>query len=325
MVKFTGLKENQTVYIKVTGKEAAYYSVQVQLIKDSDREWWRRPHGDRNQSKGYNEIVIFEDIPYEFTIEANEKAVYQLHTKEMRFYLEMSSLLPVELCMTEEIAKPPFAPNCEESSNLTSRQMMDVQMERGKIGNIGVTNNNNKTNKFSIKFYGMDKVPDVVPGEDLPSAKCLPALTGKVAKYIMKSNTSACYSYFLTQMEDTEFIVDVVSDEYGKVNILALVGDIERIEVIGEVHIFKKKELEKACGKALPCVVKVFIDSEISSEIRFTLQPLSGTVLLLDGIANEFSGSVATRHFSYEVLNKLNTTIVLTNKNSGFKFYGSLV
>ena len=34
---------------------------------------------------------------------------------------------------------------------------MDVQMERGKIGNIGVTNDNDKNVTFNIKFYAMNK------------------------------------------------------------------------------------------------------------------------------------------------------------------------
>lgn len=106
---------------------------------------------------------------------------------------------------------------------------------------------------------------------------------------------------------------------------LAAVGEVERVEIIGEVHLFKKKELEKACGRSLPCTMKVFIDSEISSEVRFTLQPLTGTVYLLDGIANEFSGSVDTRYFAYELYNKINTTLVLENKYGNFKFYGSVV
>lgn len=62
MLKFTNIKENQTVYIKITGKETAYYSLQVQLMKETDKEWWNRTHQDKG--KFYNEIAIFEDIPY---------------------------------------------------------------------------------------------------------------------------------------------------------------------------------------------------------------------------------------------------------------------
>ena len=75
----------------------------------------------------------------------------------------------------------------------------------------------------------------------------------------------------------------------------------------------------------MPCTLKVFIDSEVDSEVRFALQPLSGTVFLLDGIANEFSGNSDTRYFAYELYNKLNTTLVLENKYGSFKFYGSIV
>ena len=117
--------------------------------------------------------------------------------------------------MTEELTQAPFPPNCEETTSLTSKQLLDVIMERGKIGNIGVNNPNNKTNKFNIKFYSIKKAPEsntTDPKDDISAAKCLPALTGKVAKYLMKAETSSCYSFFITSMEDTELIIDVVSD-----------------------------------------------------------------------------------------------------------------
>ena len=225
-------------------------------------------HDDKgkDKGKGYNEIVIFEDIPYEFTIGPNEKAVYQVHTKQDRFYLEMSTLLPVDICMTEKIEHAPFPPNCQESERLTGKQLLDVQMEEGKIGNIGVHNNNNKTNKFKVKFYALNKAPVKKEGDgENYTAQCLPALTGKVAKYNMKANTSACYNYFLPKIEDTELILDVVSGELDKVNVVATVGDDERLEVIGAVHIFSKAELERACKGVVPCQLKIFIDSKISS------------------------------------------------------------
>ena len=67
-----------------------------------------------------------------------------------------------------------------------------------------------------------------------------------------------------------------------------------------------------ACDGKIPCQIKLFIDSKVDTEIRFTVQPLSGNVFLLDGIANEFSSSKQKkRYFAYEILNKKNTTIVV--------------
>jgi len=89
---------------------------------------------------------------------------------------------------------------------MTSKQLLDVLMERGKIGNIGVANNNNKTNKFNIKFYAQDKAPETNttdPKDDISKAKCLPALTGKVTKYLLKPETSSCYTFFINSLEDT--------------------------------------------------------------------------------------------------------------------------
>lgn len=98
-VRFNKVEVNQTLYLKITGKEAAYYSVQLQLLKENERNWWNRTHPSKG--KGYNEIILVEDIPYEFNIEPKEKVVCQLHSKKDDFVLEISSLLPLELCMTE--------------------------------------------------------------------------------------------------------------------------------------------------------------------------------------------------------------------------------
>lgn len=35
VLKFSNMKENQTIYIKITGKEMAYYSLQVQPMKET--------------------------------------------------------------------------------------------------------------------------------------------------------------------------------------------------------------------------------------------------------------------------------------------------
>lgn len=51
----------------------------------------------------------------------------------------------------------------------------------------------------------------------------------------------------ISKSEDTELTIDLVSHEFDKVNILAAIGKIERVEIIGEVHVFKKSELDKAC------------------------------------------------------------------------------
>ena len=60
-------------------------------------------------------------------------------------------------------------------------------MDRGKIANIGVTNNNNKTNKFSIKFSSIEKDKIPVPDDkknpdDYAVAKCLHTLLGKTTR-----------------------------------------------------------------------------------------------------------------------------------------------
>lgn len=48
-------------------------------------------------------MIIVEDIAYEFVIAPKSKEVYQIHSKQRKFLLDMSAHLPVELCMTEKL------------------------------------------------------------------------------------------------------------------------------------------------------------------------------------------------------------------------------
>lgn len=71
-------------------------------------------------------------------------------------------------------------------------------------------NSNDKEVKFNVRFTTGSK-----PSEDSNSSalKCLPSPLGKINKYNLKFNSSACYSYFLeTTDDDLEVMVDVISD-----------------------------------------------------------------------------------------------------------------
>ena len=111
-IHFEDIKQGDTIYIQVDGREAAYYSLQLQLIKKQEKQEYEKK--DTQKGKGFNEIIIIEDIPYEFVIPAKSKVVYQMHVKETNFIIDMNALLPLELCLTENLELPPFAPNCED-------------------------------------------------------------------------------------------------------------------------------------------------------------------------------------------------------------------
>ena len=93
---------------------------------------------------------------------------------------------------------------------------MTVQMERGKIANIGVTNNHSKSNKFNIKISSLDNNSTdshpVLPDDNYTTSKCLPALLGKTIKYTIEKESSTCYTYLVSKIESIEFTLDVVSD-----------------------------------------------------------------------------------------------------------------
>jgi len=116
---------------------------------------------------------------------------------------------------------------------------MDVKMERGKIGNIGVQNKNDKAVKFNIKFSATNKnIPIPPPANDtkngttpapvpVPSdVKCLPGLMGKITKYNFKKDSASCYNYQMSKMDDLEVVINVVSSEYEAVNTLVEINNL---------------------------------------------------------------------------------------------------
>lgn len=52
-------------------------------------------------------------MAYDFVIKPKERLIVQMRAKEMEFDLVVGSHLPLELCMTEDLTKAPFKPNCE--------------------------------------------------------------------------------------------------------------------------------------------------------------------------------------------------------------------
>ena len=75
----------------------------------------------------------------------------------------------------------------------------------------------------------------------------------------MKGNTSTCYSFFLQKLEDTELTLHTLHDDYEDLKILAAVGKVEKVAIVGEVHVFKKEGLAIACEDKVPCALKMFI------------------------------------------------------------------
>jgi len=125
----------------VQGIENAYYSLYRQLIRESESN----PDDKGNNNEGYNEIIIQENIQYDFFIKPKEKLIVQMHSTVSEYDLVIESHLPLDLCMTENLDKSPFSPNCEIAETLTKNERMGIKMDKGLIGNMGVTNNNDKS------------------------------------------------------------------------------------------------------------------------------------------------------------------------------------
>ena len=59
--------------MRVGGIENAYYSVSMQLIRDSEKD-------TEKEQDGYNELILKEGIEYEYVIGSEEKSVFQIHS-----------------------------------------------------------------------------------------------------------------------------------------------------------------------------------------------------------------------------------------------------
>ncbi len=64
----------------VQGIENAYYSLYLQLIRQSESE-----PVDKTNSEGYNEIIVQENLPYDFFIKPKENIIVQLHSTVPEF------------------------------------------------------------------------------------------------------------------------------------------------------------------------------------------------------------------------------------------------
>lgn len=93
---------------------------------------------------------------------------------------------------------------------LSKSKIYEITLERGKIGNVGVTNNNDKDVKFNIRITGQDNVKPIEDNinktaSDTTNMKCLPGVLGKINKHNFQKNSSSCYTY--------DIIVDKYVDE----------------------------------------------------------------------------------------------------------------
>jgi hypothetical protein len=83
---------------------------------------------------------------------------------------------------------------------LSKSKIEEITLERGKIGNIGVTNNNDRDVKFNIRITGKDSVKPIEDNinktaPDSTNMRCLPGVLGKINKHNFQKNSSSCYTY----------------------------------------------------------------------------------------------------------------------------------
>lgn len=121
------------------GVDNALYSLTTQVIRKSEK------NPTDPEAKGFNELVIYEEVPYEYILGPKEKIVFQIKSSEKTFFLYARASSPVTVCMTEDIFQPPFEPNCEvNKKNFTEVEDL-ITLDKGKVANIGVTNDKDKS------------------------------------------------------------------------------------------------------------------------------------------------------------------------------------
>ena len=59
--------------------------------------------------------------------------------------------------MTENLDQPPFKPNCEIIESLSKSERMGIKMDKGLVGNMGVTNLNDKVVEFKVEIRPLNK------------------------------------------------------------------------------------------------------------------------------------------------------------------------
>lgn len=97
-MSYLEVKPGEELYLMVQGIDNAYFSLYLQLIRQSEVI---KPDNKTSESgEGFNEIIIQEGVAYDFVIKPKERLIVQMRAKEMEFDLVVGSHLPLELCMT---------------------------------------------------------------------------------------------------------------------------------------------------------------------------------------------------------------------------------
>lgn len=137
-------KKLKEVFLEVEGVENALYSLTTQVIRKSEAD------PTDPDAKGYNELIVREEIPYEYVLNAKEKVVFQLRSTQPEFLLIAKASAPVDVCFTENLTQPPFAPNCEVREKQFTTFSEVVYLDKGNIVNIGVGNPSDKNVTLKI-------------------------------------------------------------------------------------------------------------------------------------------------------------------------------
>ena len=89
---------------------------------------------------------------YEYVMAPKEKMIFQLYPKEKNFMTHITSSLPIQICMTENLASPPFPSNCDVLVKNITKLNEEIVMEEGNIANFGVLNINDRNVTFKIRI-----------------------------------------------------------------------------------------------------------------------------------------------------------------------------
>lgn len=136
--------------------------------------------------------------------------------------MDLKASSVVEICMTEDLERPPFNPNCDIRNETFLSINQKLYLDKGTVGNIGIKNNNNENVTIRIQILG-----------NKTEGKCqVTQMNQFMFKRIKKDGKDTdgdedhCLEYIINKKEEIELIVELDGNfQYDKGSITASINN----------------------------------------------------------------------------------------------------
>lgn len=257
----------------------------------------------------FNIITVPEHVEQELTLGELETVVVKLHPQEDLYQIITYSTMPLDYCGSFNLEKYPYEPNCEFK---ISERSVDINNTREVL--IAIHNPHNKTVRTTIKYTN--------------HYQCEEVKTGDVwKKEITISKGTKCVKYHLPRIEAIEIMITLSNSQYSTMKAIALINEA-KVQLDSAYTLIGKREVANNCPENKGCDIIIAVEQTQATILHIVVQYTDKEITLLDGLSQPVYGSYAPsvyQYFKYHIEDKIETTVMLENKQGSFKFYVNIL